>query len=61
MRCCVCTIIERKEKNLVVTQDSIEKHVGKKKCFDGKWIMDPNGCKLKMRSLMLNFLQPLSQ
>jgi len=42
VRCCVCTRIERKEKNLVVTWDFIEKHVGKKKGFDGKWIMDPN-------------------
>jgi hypothetical protein len=42
VRCCVCTGIERKEKNLVVMWDFIEKHVGKKKGFDGKWIMDPN-------------------
>ncbi len=27
--------------------DFIKKHVGKKKGFDGKWIMDPNGCTLK--------------
>lgn len=60
VRCCVCTIIKRKGKKLVVTWDSIEKHASKMKGSDGKWIMDPNGCMLKMRSLMLSFLQPLS-
>jgi hypothetical protein len=37
----VYTIIEKKEKKLVVKWDPIEKHEGKKKGFDGKWIMDP--------------------
>jgi hypothetical protein len=41
VKCHVCTRIERKEKQLVVKKDSIDKHVGKKKGFDGKWIMDP--------------------
>jgi hypothetical protein len=60
VRCCVCTIIERKEKKLVAMWDSIEKHAGKMKGSDGKWIMNPNGCMLKMRFLMFSFLQPLS-
>jgi len=41
MRCCVCTIIERKEKKLVVKWDFIVKHPSKKKGSDCKWIMDP--------------------
>ncbi len=40
-KCYVCTKIERKENNLVVKKDFIEQHVGKRKGFDGKWIMDP--------------------
>jgi hypothetical protein len=59
VKCCVCTIIERKEIFLVAMWDSIEKHVGKKKGSNGKWIMDPNGCTLKMRSFMFSFLQPI--
>jgi hypothetical protein len=41
VKCHVCTIIERKEKKLVVKRDYIHKHASKKKGFDGKWIMDP--------------------
>jgi hypothetical protein len=41
VKCCVYTKIERKEKKLVVNWDSIKKHAGKRKGFDGKWIMDP--------------------
>jgi len=41
MRCYVCIRIKRKEKILVVKWDFIEKHVGKRKGFNGKWIMDP--------------------
>ncbi len=40
MKCHVCTIIERNEKNLVAKKDSIDKHAGKRKGFDDKWIMD---------------------
>jgi hypothetical protein len=41
MKCRVSTIIKRKGKKLVAKWDSIEKHVGKRKGLDGKWIMDP--------------------
>ncbi len=41
MRCYVCIIIKRKEKILTTKWDFIEKHVGKIKGSDGKWIMDP--------------------
>jgi len=41
MRCCVCTKIERKEKNWVVKWDFIIKHPSNNKGFDVKWIMDP--------------------
>jgi hypothetical protein len=37
----VCTIVKRKEKKLIAKWDSINKHAGKKKGCDGKWIMDP--------------------
>ncbi len=40
MKYCVCTIIERKEKKLVIKWESIEKHASKNKGFNGKWIMD---------------------
>ncbi len=56
MKCCVCTKIKRKGKILVFRWDSVDKHVGKKKVTNGKWIMDLI-CTLKMKSLMLNFLQ----
>ncbi len=41
MKCCICSIIERKEKKLVVKWDFIEEHTNKKTGFDGKWTMDP--------------------
>jgi hypothetical protein len=41
VRCWVYTIIERKDKVLLAKWDSIKKHVGEKKNFDGKWYMDP--------------------
>jgi hypothetical protein len=41
MKCRVCTIIERKEKKLVARWDFIDKHIGKRMGFDGKWTMDP--------------------
>jgi hypothetical protein len=47
VKCCVCTKIEMKEKNLVINWDSIKKHVGKRKGFDGKWIMDPKCTDIK--------------
>jgi hypothetical protein len=37
IRCYVCIKIKRKEKILVVQWDFIEKHVGKRKGFNGKW------------------------
>ncbi len=40
MKCCVCTIIERKEKKLVVKWDFIEKHTRTRTGFDGNWTMD---------------------
>jgi hypothetical protein len=37
--------------------DSIDKHVGKRKNFDGKWYMDPKcGGMQKMKSHMFNYL-----
>ncbi len=60
VKCHVYTKIERKEKKLVVKWGSIEKHACKKKGCDGKWIMDPKCMHVKMKFLMLNFLQPLS-
>ncbi len=56
----VITRIERKEKNWVVKWDFIVKHPSKKKVLmvSGSWIQ--NVCTLKMKSLMFNFLQPLS-
>jgi hypothetical protein len=48
MRCDnVCTKIERKEEIFVVKWDFIEKHVGKRKGSNGKWIMDPKGMHVK--------------
>jgi len=47
MRYCVCTIVERKEKNLVIKWESIEKYVSKNKCYNGKWIMDPKCMHIK--------------
>ncbi len=41
MKCHVYSKIEKKDKVVVVKWDSIEKHVSKKKAFDGKWFMDP--------------------
>jgi hypothetical protein len=41
MKCRVCTIIETKEKELVVKWDFIEKHTSKRMGFDCKWTMDP--------------------
>jgi hypothetical protein len=38
--CCVFTIIEKREKVLIAKWD-FNKHVGKMKGLDGKWIMDP--------------------
>ncbi len=60
MKYCVCTIIERKGKKLVIKCESIDKHASKKKglMVNGSWIQ--NVCTLKMRFLMFNFLQPLS-
>ncbi len=43
----VCTKIERKEEIFVAKWDFIEKHVGKKKGSNGKWIMDPKGMHVK--------------
>jgi hypothetical protein len=40
VKCHVCFKIEKKSKVLVAKWDSIEKHVGKNKAFDGKWFMD---------------------
>jgi hypothetical protein len=60
MKCHVCTKIKRKENKLIAKWDFVEKHVGKKKVLmiNGPWIQ--NVCTLKMKSLMFNFLQPLS-
>ncbi len=41
MKCCICYKIEKKDKVLVAKWDSINKHVGKRKAFNGKWFMDP--------------------
>jgi len=38
----------------------IVKHPSKKQGSNGKWIIDPKCMHIKMKSLMLNFLQPLS-
>jgi hypothetical protein len=59
-RCCVCTIIGRKENNLVARWDLIEKHIGERTGFDGilmvngPWIQ--NVCMLKTKSLRFSFL-----
>jgi hypothetical protein len=47
MRYCFCTIIERKEKKLVIKWESIEKHASKNKGCNGKWIMDPKCMHIK--------------
>jgi len=41
MKCHVCFKVENKDKLLVAKWDSIEKHEGKRKVFNGKWFMDP--------------------
>ncbi len=41
IKCCVCFLILEKNKILMVKWDSIDKHVGKRKVFDGMWFMDP--------------------
>jgi hypothetical protein len=41
VKCHVCTKIERKGKKLIVKRNFIEKHVCKRKGFDGIWLMDP--------------------
>jgi hypothetical protein len=43
----VCTKIERKEEIFVAKWDFIEKHVGKRKGSNGKWIMDPKSMHVK--------------
>jgi hypothetical protein len=58
MRCYIRIIIKKKEKIMVAKWDSIEKHVGKRKGSNGKWIQ--NVCMWKMRFFILSFLQPLS-
>jgi hypothetical protein len=47
VRCCVRTKIESKENNLNFNWDLIKKYVGKRKGFDGKWIMDPKCMHIK--------------
>ncbi len=41
VKCYVCSKIENRDKVLVAKWDSIEKHVGKRKAYGGKWFMDP--------------------
>ncbi len=43
----VYTKIEKKEEIFVAKWDFIEKHVGKRKGSNGKWIMDPKGMHVK--------------
>jgi hypothetical protein len=48
MRCDnICTKIVRKEEIFVAKWDSIDKHVGKRKGSNGKWIMDPKDMHVK--------------
>jgi hypothetical protein len=35
MKCCICYKIEKKDKVLVAKWDSINKHAGKRKAFNG--------------------------
>jgi hypothetical protein len=56
----VCTKIKRKE-NKLVANGTLSKNMQVKRRFlmvNGPWIQ--NVCMLKMKSLMFNFLQPLS-